>query len=291
VAAARDGTVEWEKAACDVRPFLRERHRLPVGTVSCLAHTRFATQGHEGFARNNHPIRRGTFYLVHNGIVTNENELFSLAARDPYGTVDSEALAAIVAASGSLAASLPWLERVKGSAAIAALDERDGSVLVARVSSSPVYVLETRRLVLWASTSYAVEEAHRRAVGSLRKGTRAYALEEGEALLFVNGKRTRLTFAAPAYEVYRPSWEDGKKWQGGKTTTANGATFRTGYSWEKDEDEKVPVDKVYLADECEICHLPLTDAYDLYDGDDTYEVCEVCYGTFGHEELTGRGTA
>ncbi len=61
------------------------RQPVPPGTRVLLAHTRFATQGHEGFMENNHPIRRGPFYLVHNGHVWNDDKLFEKAERQAIG--------------------------------------------------------------------------------------------------------------------------------------------------------------------------------------------------------------
>lgn len=281
VARSSDGTTEWEKAACDVAPFIEERHPLPEGTVACLAHTRFATQGTPGFARNNHPIRRGPFYLVHNGVISNERVLYALAGREPYGAVDSEALAAVVAAAGTLDGSLRLLEQARGSAAIAVLDERSGDVMLARLASSPLYVLETRRLIIFASTSWACEQAHKRAVGSLRKSNRAVGLLEGEAVIIpANGNARTLRFEKLPFEQSWSflDWEDRKK-------------DRESYvaAWTLDEDEEQlpahdgnlarPVDDLYPLN-CEICQQTMDDPYDLYDGDDRYLVCDGCFDTF-----------
>src|SRR5262245_21635683 len=64
-----EGVAEWHRAACDVPDFKKYRRPVPEGTRTILAHTRWATQGLPAFIENNHPIRRGPFYVIHNGHV------------------------------------------------------------------------------------------------------------------------------------------------------------------------------------------------------------------------------
>lgn len=285
VAIGSDGTVEWEKAACATRPFLAERHALPRDAVACLAHTRFATQGDRGFARNNHPIKRGSFYLIHNGVVFNERTLYDIAQREPYGAVDSEALAALMAHADNWEATGPLMERVDGSAAIAALDERDGSVMLARISSSPLYVLRTRRMILWASTAYAVETAHKYAIGSLGKN-KAVSMDEGEALIIRDGKVSSFSFAAPLpYYVPSPSTSFlGKRWQGNKGSTVKANPLAISETSGVAESEVVPSETSEWWTWCELCHAETKDMYDLLDEGDRYEVCGDCYRTFASDE-------
>jgi len=196
-------SIVWDKAACGADDFIQERRRVPANATAVVAHTRFATQGNPGFSRNNHPIRRGPFYLTHNGHVTNDRALFASTGLVPHGTVDSEAIAALLEARGTLDGCGQALEAIDGSAAVAVLDSRDGSVLLARVSGSPLHVLETRRVIIYGSTSTAVSRAHVLAIGSLGR-TKVEYWHEGEGAVIRDGRIHPFTFDPP---LHQSSWK------------------------------------------------------------------------------------
>ena len=85
VALDAKGIAEWQKAACGSKEFCRYRRRVPKGTRTIMAHTRYATLGLPAFVENNHPLKRGAFVVIHNGHVNNHHQLFELADRKPYG--------------------------------------------------------------------------------------------------------------------------------------------------------------------------------------------------------------
>ena len=77
---------------------------------------------------NNHPIRHGRVAGIHNGIISNDEELFALHGieRDqPEMTVDSEMIFALVDADGT---SPAVLEQLVGAMAAAWIDERSPDV-------------------------------------------------------------------------------------------------------------------------------------------------------------------
>ena len=188
VALGNEGVTEWQKAACGAKDFIRNRRRVPKGSRTLLAHTRFATQGLPAFVENNHPLRRGSFFVIHNGHVNNDAQLFELAKRERFGQVDSEAIAARLSSLGSLEATGRMMSELHGAAAIAAVDEtKPGELVLARGYSSPLYVLTTKRYVLWGSTQYAVTEAYEAHIGRLPKKTKIEAVKQGVMLHFVNG--------------------------------------------------------------------------------------------------------
>lgn len=185
----------WQKASCDATSFIGHRRSLPSDTVTVILHTRYATQGLAAFPENNHPIRRGSFYIVHNGHLWNDKELFRTTKRKRVGQVDSEAIAAVLADAGELdqlaTVVMPQLE---GAAAVAAVDERHpGTLAIARGESSPLYYAESKSLVLFASTPEAITGAHKLAIG---QSPATKWIDEGHAILWSPGaKPKRETFS------------------------------------------------------------------------------------------------
>src|SRR4030095_11211051 len=207
------GVAEWHRAACGGRDFTKYRRPVPKGTRILLAHTRWATQGLPAFMENNHPIRRGSFYVIHNGHVSNDQELFQLADRVPFGQVDSEAIPARLASLGTLDKVPQVMEEIVGAAAIAAVDaENPRHLVLARGNSSPLHVLVTDKVVLWGSTQDTVKVAYKKHIGRLPKRTKIEAVPEGTAI-FVNPR----TVTRTEFEVWKPkplpsyatkSWQD-----------------------------------------------------------------------------------
>ena len=210
VALGNEGVTEWQKAACDASDFNKYRRPVPKGTRTVLGHTRWATQGLPAFPENNHPLRRGSFFVIHNGHVSNDYKLFELAGRTGYGQVDSEAIAARFASLNKLGAAGKVMSEIVGAAAIAAVDEKNPADLVlARGHSSPLHVLVTKKFVLWGSTQSTIKSAYEQHIGSMPKRQKIQALPEGTVWHFVNGALTKGKFKA-----YSPPKVDYQKWSG-----------------------------------------------------------------------------
>lgn len=200
VALDAKGVAEWHRAGCDSRDFKKYRRLVPEGTRILMAHTRWATQGLPAFMENNHPIRRGSFYVIHNGHVSNDQELFKLADRVPFGQCDSESIPARIASLGTLDKVPQVMEEIVGAAAIAAVDaENPRRLVLARGVSSPLHVLVTDKIVLWGSTQDTVKVAYKKHVGRLPKRTKIESVPEGTAI-FVNSR----TVTRTEFEVWRP---------------------------------------------------------------------------------------
>src|SRR3954464_10970686 len=137
---------------------LLERISVPAGAGQLLVHVRDYTKGHPSIAANNHPVRHGPVVGIHNGIITNDDELLaphSCARAEPRMTVDSEAIFCLAAHSGNDARAL---EHLRGAMATGWMDEREpGVVFVARGSGRPLWVGEARNAVFFASTKLALE--------------------------------------------------------------------------------------------------------------------------------------
>ena len=137
---------------------LLERVSVPAEANQLLVHVRDYTKGHPSIAANNHPVRHGPVVGIHNGIITNDDELLaphSCARAEPRMTVDSEAIFAVAAHSRNDARAL---EHLRGAMATGWMDEREPDVVfVARGSGRPLWIGEARNAVFFASTRLALE--------------------------------------------------------------------------------------------------------------------------------------
>jgi glutamine phosphoribosylpyrophosphate amidotransferase len=167
---------------------LLDRVAVPNEANQLLVHVRDYTKGHPSIAANNHPVRHGPVVGIHNGIITNDDELLaphSCARAEPRMTVDSEAIFAIAAHSRNDARAL---ERLRGAMATGWLDEREhGVVFLARGSGRPLWVGEDRDGVFFASTKLALEVLERYCRLKLRKRQ----LREGMWLALKDGRIVR----------------------------------------------------------------------------------------------------
>jgi glutamine phosphoribosylpyrophosphate amidotransferase len=137
---------------------LLDRVSVPQEASQLLVHVRDYTKGHPSIAANNHPVRHGPVVGIHNGIITNDDELLAphaCARAEPRMTVDSEAIFAIAAHSRNDARAL---EHLRGAMATSWLDEREpGVVFVARGSGRPLWIGQAHQGVFFASTRVALE--------------------------------------------------------------------------------------------------------------------------------------
>ena len=176
---------------------LLDRVSVPQEVSQLLVHVRDYTKGHPSIAANNHPVRHGPVIGIHNGIITNDDELLaphSCARAEPRMTVDSEAIFAIAAHSQNNAHAL---ERLRGAMATSWLDEREpGVVFLARGSGRPLWIGQGRDGVFFASTKIALEVLERYLAVKLRKRE----LREGMLLALEEGAIVRK-------ERFRPDLE------------------------------------------------------------------------------------
>ena len=137
---------------------LLERITVPQHADELLIHVRDYTKGHPSIPANNHPVRHGPVVGIHNGIITNDDELLaphSCARSEPRMTVDSEAIFALAAHSQN---DPRELESLAGSMATAWLDQREpGTVFAARGVGRPLWLGRGRNEVFFASTRAALE--------------------------------------------------------------------------------------------------------------------------------------
>jgi asparagine synthetase B (glutamine-hydrolysing) len=287
-----EGVAEWHRAACDVPDFVKYRRPVPKGTRTILAHTRYATQGLPAFMENNHPIRRGGFYVIHNGHVSNDQELFKLADRRRFGQVDSEAIPARLASLGKLTDAEVVMEEIQGAAAIAAVDEKNpGELLLAKGASSPLHVLVTNKIVVWGSTQATVAKAYKKHVGRLPKKRRIESLDPGVMLHFdAKGTQTRTTFEvyAPVYKTYEykaPAWSETMFPAGGGSEQDSCSVPATRHlptvnGWPEWDDQDALVESTGTPVSCDICtkDTPLSLVeWEVDSEGDSWAACPKCW--------------
>src|SRR3954454_12351678 len=156
---------------------LLERVSVPDTANQLLVHVRDYTKGHPSIAANNHPVRHGPVIGIHNGVITNDDELLaphSCARSEPRMTVDSEAIFALAAHSRNEPRAL---EALAGSMAAAWLDQREpGTLFAAHGVGRPLWLGRGPDEGFFASNRAALEIAAEYAgvrlrVSEVREGT------------------------------------------------------------------------------------------------------------------------
>jgi glucosamine 6-phosphate synthetase-like amidotransferase/phosphosugar isomerase protein len=173
---------------------LLDRVDVPQDATELLVHVRDYTKGHPSIAANNHPVRHGPVVGIHNGIITNDDELlapFSCARCEPRMTVDSEAIFALAAHSDN---DPQAFEALVGAMATAWLDEREpGRLFLARGIGRPLWLGKGRSGIFFASTREALEVVEHFAGVRLRK----QELKRGSFLMLAGGRVTLETRFRP----------------------------------------------------------------------------------------------
>ncbi len=135
---------------------LLDELEVPADTLQALIHVRDFTKGHPDIEANNHPIRHGSVVGVHNGIVSNDDELlarYGIERAEPQMTVDSEAIFALV----ELREHDPRaLSELRGAMAAAWLDDRGDTLYLARGRMRPLWVATAGGGLYFASTRRAL---------------------------------------------------------------------------------------------------------------------------------------
>jgi len=126
--------------------------KMPAKARRVILHTRYATQGSPLNNLNNHPIVSGKIVGVHNGHLSNDDDVFSYFSEARKGQVDSEAAFALL--NRTTFHPTQVLDSLDGRAALAWLDSRDKRDLhLARVSGSPLAIGGTAKgSLFFAST-------------------------------------------------------------------------------------------------------------------------------------------
>ena len=138
-------------------PSAAEKRCVPATATSVLLHVRDFTKGHPDIAANNHPIRHGTVVGVHNGVLSNDDELlerYGIVRHEPTMTVDSEAIFALMELRRNDARAL---SEIRGTMAAGWLDEREpDAIFLARGVARPLWIGKAPAALFFASTRRAL---------------------------------------------------------------------------------------------------------------------------------------
>lgn len=126
-----------------------------------LVHTRAATEGLPRFMKNNHPLYSGTSAIIHNGCISNHRYLFEELKLERTAETDSDIIRAIFDDEGFTKRAIRILERMSGSAAIAAVSPKHPGELILARSGNPLILAADTDHLYWASTKSTIHAASR----------------------------------------------------------------------------------------------------------------------------------
>ena len=149
---------------------LRKEFTAPADTirtpVAVLAHSRLVTNGTAALTQNNQPVRWGHVTVIHNGIVVNVDQLWSLRPQlRRTAEVDTEVVAAYIA--DELGKGLEPIEatsivfrQITGAASVAWVDDTSGVLVLATNTGDLYYYRDAERgITVFASERYILGQA------------------------------------------------------------------------------------------------------------------------------------
>jgi predicted glutamine amidotransferase len=165
-----DGSIQVHKNDEPATKFILEKEfnefmeaNLRPTTLTFLGHTRAATKGHPAKNENNHPMWDQKVAVVHNGVISNDDALFKELQYERSAETDSDIFRAILSHNGFTTKATNLLNRVWGSAAIAAVStEYPGKLLLAR-SGNPIVLATSDDMnqLVWSSEKQPIYDSMR----------------------------------------------------------------------------------------------------------------------------------
>lgn len=282
----RDETVDIFKSADKATKFVEDKmYQKLVGTSWCLAvgHSRLATNGSIGDNRNNQPVLRGDWFGVHNGIITNEDDLWKMIGEKPELTLDTEVLMAL------LQSLMKKYGLVKSIRKAFSLLEGEATVAL-RNSSNRVLILATNTGSLyfsWLNDGSLIFASERYILGKVLS---AHGMA-GEILQLPAGRGLCIdgqSWKSEVFELKRGSIVDdfGKA---RKLQIIDNSSYRkigmVGINNKFDALRKHDFDyeRIYALKRCRRCILPITTPFISFDENG---VCSYCSN---HQKITYRG--
>lgn len=286
IAWIENGHLNVFKKDITAKEFIKEKawDKIEIPKMM-LMHVRAATNGKPENNVNNHPIfNKQGMALVHNGIISNAEEICKALAIKPDGEVDSEAILKLI--EKGWWKDIKELNKLSGGFACAAIWERKPDELILFRHSNPIatYMDKQRDILFWASTTEALKSSfskyHR---GFLTGKVNAYELSDDIAILIDhNGvKDTAKIDPAPRYtqtEFYKYNDERISCWDWEKGQWKRDNNFQESNT-KKKREHKIK-DKCHK-DYCDGCgHWEeLETIKDSMDGS-YYQICKKCKGEF-----------
>ena len=159
---AKGNKIEMKKAPYKASVFLKYDIDIPntVTTNIMVGHTRMPTGGNPEDNRENHPHVYGSWIVVHNGVLYNENDLYEDMKVKKVLECDSAVIPIVFQRYGFR----KGLERLEGSFAIAAVNKQNPTRIYLAHSnsySSPLYVGKADWGMVFSSMEQSVKKYSR----------------------------------------------------------------------------------------------------------------------------------
>lgn len=196
----KDGETFLEKSDMAASKFIFWRRDLIPNPRCIILHTRLHTKGKPENLLNNHPVQYGNIMMVHNGHISNDDELFKDEELERFAEVDSEIIPALLHKYGMLEPKTA-LEKMSGGFAIAAIDEENpGKLLLAKGQTSPLVYYENSAMWIWASEENAIIDAFKYSLGYEVRRSNIKTVKYGEYIL-VDGENHEKADFQPYYKT------------------------------------------------------------------------------------------
>ena len=197
----KEGVATLEKSDMEASKFIFWRQDVLEDTRAILIHTRLSTKGSPKNLLNNHPIEYKTIMAIHNGHISNDDELFAEEELERIAEVDSEIIPALLW-KYTFNNPKEALEKMQGGFAIAAFDSANpGKLLLAKGSSSPLHYLETNDMWIWASEVKVIVDALKGALNFEAKFTDVDELKYGKYIV-IDGEESEMNEFTPFFKTY-----------------------------------------------------------------------------------------
>ncbi len=179
-----------------------------------LFHARATTKGSEKDNVNNHPVSAYGWVAVHNGHISNDDELFSYYKEDRYAMVDTAAIPLVLKQGKNYEDSLRFLSILAGQASMAVWSlEFPDKIAIARLGSNDVYLFfdPSRDITYWCSTPIGGRAIPGFVLGNMAFFTVAKLHENKVLILEPTEERARLLkierkpFLVPKRYVWTPT--------------------------------------------------------------------------------------
>ena len=182
------------------------------GDTLGMGHTRWATHG-PVTEKNAHPHSAGSVYIVHNGVIENEESLKKMFPKgELHSQTDSELIAHLInsfykkLSVNFLTAVLKAKDLLKGSYAVVVLSEKNPEELIAFKNGPPLMLCRGQKEIFISSDPHAASE-HAHEVMFLEDGDTLYLKNQQWEVFNQEGKQVQRAFSP----LKRPEKFSGKK--------------------------------------------------------------------------------